>query len=512
MLYSLAMSSTDGNTKRKPKNKIPLCVDLDGTLVKTDTFYQSVFSLLKRNFLYAGLFPLWLLKGKAYVKQQISKHSPVCVDSLPYNDDILSYLREEHAQGRELYLTTGADAKTANKVAEKLNIFSGVIASDGSNNLTGKSKASFLQKKFGSGGFDYIGNETADLEVWRHASNALVASNSPKLLQEVKKIAPVSATFTNDLERATSSIVDYVKIARPDHWFKNIFVLPGVALALLFFSVPVSISLFWNLFLSLASACLVASSNYVINEVLDADLDKHHPVKKHRPVASGAVFIPYAYAEWIILGILGTALGFYVNTHVGGACLSLWIMGALYNIPPIRTKELPYLDVLSESVNNPIRLAIGWYATGISALPPATALFAYWMFGAVLMATKRFAEYRRIGDPERAANYRKSFSYYNEERLIVGTVFYISLCIMGATAFFMQHKFELILSMPFFAYLLSYYMYLGYKPDSPVQYPELLYKEKHLMTAVALCSLFVLGLFLVDIPSLREMFSPLNMR
>ena len=306
-----------------------------------------------------------------------------------------------------------------------------------------------------------------------------------------------------------AAISDYIKIARPDHWIKNLFVLPGVPLAYYFFPEVFHRTTLGEVLLGLLATCIVASSNYVINELLDAKYDQYHPIKKYRPLAAGRVSRPLAYVEWILLGALGIALGFFTNAHTGWACLALWIAATLYNIPPIRTKELPYLDVLSEASNNPIRLAIGWYATGVTAFPPGSALFAYWMFGAFLMATKRFAEYRHIGNAIRAAQYRRSFLHYNEERLIVGIVFYIAMFVAGAAVFIMQHKYELILGMPLLAYLIAYYLYLGFQPDSPAQYPELLYKDKHLMVALVLTTAFSLLLFYVELPALTDWLKPM---
>lgn len=300
----------------------------------------------------------------------------------------------------------------------------------------------------------------------------------------------------------------YVQIARPDHWFKNIFVLPGVLLVFFFYPD------YWNwghlprMLIGLLAACIVASSNYVLNEVLDAEKDKQHPVKKYRPVPSGQVSIPVAYAEWIVLAVVGVMLGFVVSRPLGLTCLALWIMGALYNIPPVRLKDLPYLDVLSESVNNPLRMMIGWYSTGFLMAPTMSILLAYWMFGAFLMATKRFAEYRLIGDPARAARYRHSFAYYNEERLTESILFYAALFGMFAAIFMTRYQIELVLATPLVAYALAYYLHLGFKPDSPVQYPERLYKQKKLVWIVSAAFLACVILLFIDIPWLQRDLTP----
>src|SRR5437764_306800 len=145
-------------------------------------------------------------------------------------------------------------------------------------------------------------------------------------------------------------LVDYASIARPDHWLKNVFMLIGVVLA--YFYTP---TLLWGfdfvkLLIAFFATCLVASSNYVLNEILDAPTDANHPEKHNRPIPSGRVWLPAAYAEWLLLGGVGVVLAWCVNVSFLLAAASLWLMGLVYNIRPIRSKDLPYVDVLSESV------------------------------------------------------------------------------------------------------------------------------------------------------------------
>jgi 4-hydroxybenzoate polyprenyltransferase len=306
-----------------------------------------------------------------------------------------------------------------------------------------------------------------------------------------------------------SKASDYIRIARPDHWIKNLFVLPGIPLALFFFPQYAERHILPEILLGLLAACIIASSNYVLNELLDAQFDQFHPEKKDRPLAAGRISRPLAWLEWATLSSVGLATGFAANVHTGWACVTFWIFALLYNVPPIRTKELTYFDVMTESINNAIRLSIGWYATGVTMFPPVSALFAYWMFGSFLMATKRFAEYRRIGDPGQAGLYRRSFRHYTEESLIVSIVFYIAMFVTGLSVFMMQYKHELVLGMPFLAYMIAYYLYLGFQPNSPTQYPEHLYKEKHLMLATIFCAVFFLVLFFVDFPLVSAWFDPL---
>lgn len=299
----------------------------------------------------------------------------------------------------------------------------------------------------------------------------------------------------------------YLQIARFDHWFKNVFVLPGALVALYLDHSVVDWSLLPKIVLALLAVGFVASSNYVINEILDADKDRLHPVKKHRPVPSGRVNIMLGYVEWIALAVLGLGLAWLLGKSFFYAALALWIMGCVYNIPPLRTKEKPYLDVLSESVNNPLRLLMGWYATGTTLSPPISLVIAYWMVGAFFMAVKRLAEYRMIDHPETAAAYRSSFGHYNEERLIISILYYVAAFGLFFGIFLIRYRLEFILAIPFIAGFIAWYMHLGFTEDSPAQYPERLYKERGFLAYTVLCAVVVLALLYVDVPALYEMFA-----
>ena len=239
----------------------------------------------------------------------------------------------------------------------------------------------------------------------------------------------------------------HIAILRIDHWTKNVFVLPGVVIPLTIHQ-GVSPMLIQHLILGMISVCLVASSNYVINEILDAPYDRLHPIKRTRPAALGLVSLPLGYAQWILLMFAGVGIGLYVSKLFCLTVLVLWIMGCLYNIRPMRTKDVPYLDVLSESVNNPLRMLAGWYMVTDSLVPPISLLICYWMIGAYFMGLKRFSELREIGDREKAAAYRRSFHYYTERSLLVSVLFYGSSAMLFFGAFLIRYRIELVLSFP----------------------------------------------------------------
>lgn len=300
----------------------------------------------------------------------------------------------------------------------------------------------------------------------------------------------------------------YVKIARPDHWFKNLFALPGVLFAILTTPSLIQPELVWSLCIAAAAVCLAASSNYVINELLDAPRDRMHPEKCHRPVPAGRVKPAAAVVLWIVLGVAGLALGFVVSRPLGYSVLALLVSGLLYNIPPIRMKDLPFLDVCSEALNNPIRMLIGWYGTGTEVWPPISLLLSYWAMGAFLMAVKRFAEYRHLNRARRAAAYRPSFRYYNEQRLLISIIGYATACGMFAGVFIARYRLELVLSVPVFAVFMGLYLRMGFKPNSPAQYPERLLRSRSVMLASFLLLAVVGAGLWLDWPALQRIFTP----
>src|SRR5262244_381068 len=139
--------------------------------------------------------------------------------------------------------------------------------------------------------------------------------------------------------RSRPSLLGHFKIARADHWIKNVFVVPGIVVAVSMDRSTLMSTLTWNVIIGLLSVCLVTSSNYVLNEVLDAPYDREHPTKFSRPVPSGEVSIPLAYLQWIMLMIAGVGLGLLISVTFALTMLVLWLMACVYNISPIRSKD-----------------------------------------------------------------------------------------------------------------------------------------------------------------------------
>lgn len=303
------------------------------------------------------------------------------------------------------------------------------------------------------------------------------------------------------------SLRPYLAIARPDHWFKNIFMLAGVLLACFYHPDLPRQAAAWRIAWAVAATCLIASTNYVLNEILDAPTDRHHPTKRHRPIPSGAVRLPIAWAEWLALGAAGLAMASALGGPFFLAALALLMMGLVYNVPPVRSKDLPYVDVLTEAINNPIRLLLGWFAVTAAEFPPVSLLIAYWMVGAYFMATKRFAEYRFLADPRGAGAYRRSFRHYDEEKLLVSMLFYATSFALFLGVFIIRYHLELILIFPLAAGFLCYYLRIAFKPDSAAQNPERLYRERGLMAYLVVCVAAFVGLMFADVPALYDLFN-----
>jgi 4-hydroxybenzoate polyprenyltransferase len=299
-------------------------------------------------------------------------------------------------------------------------------------------------------------------------------------------------------------VADYLKIARFDHWVKQLFIFPGSIFSYFVVGgVVLDKSLVFRLVTGFIATCFIASANYIINEWLDAEFDKFHPIKKLRPFVSAHVNPSIIIAEYAVFSLAGLFFAYITSLYVFIVEVSLFVMGILYNVRPIRTKEIPFVDVISESLNNALRLLIGWFIITSQFIPPVSIVLGYWMGGAFLMATKRFSEYRMINDKTQAIAYRKSFKYYNEKRLLVSAFFYALLSVFFCGIFMIKYRLELLIAIPFLCGLFCVYLNICYKPDSSAQKPEKLFQEKGLMLYITFFIVIVILLMLVPIPSLQ---------
>ncbi|HZD50378.1 MAG TPA: haloacid dehalogenase-like hydrolase, partial [Silvibacterium sp.] len=257
----------------------PLCVDLDGTLVKSDTLIDSLLLLVRTYPLRALRAPLWLRGGKAALKANVAAQVQLDAAHLPYNRALLDYLTEQHAQGRKLYLTTGADTQLARRIAHHLGIFEEVLASDGSTNLTGNNKLESLKRRFSKQGFDYIGNASPDVPLLQHAGEAMLANPSLSLQAKLKsRKIPVSRQFD---DRGVPLKI-FLKTIRLHQWAKNVLIFVPLLLAH-----ALRLPLILDALVAFVCFSLCASATYIVNDLLDIESDRRHHKKRFRPFASG---------------------------------------------------------------------------------------------------------------------------------------------------------------------------------------------------------------------------------
>ncbi|GAB4137009.1 UbiA prenyltransferase family protein [Thermopirellula anaerolimosa] len=306
--------------------------------------------------------------------------------------------------------------------------------------------------------------------------------------------------------------LDVLRLARPEYWFKNGFMLLGVLLAVFYRRQttgewPTGLDAWLQVVLGFAAVCLIASSNYALNEWCDLESDRYHPEKRGRPLAAGRLPAWSAAVLWTVLAAAGLCLAMTINRPFTASAWALWWMGVLYNVRPVRTKDWPYIDVLTESVNNPLRLFLGWFTVMPDRVPPLSLILAYWMAGAFFMAAKRLAEKRSLGPGETAGRYRPSLGRYRENDLLIQMFFYASAASLLLGVFIVRYHVELILAVPLVAGVFAAYLRLTLAPGSAAQQPERLYRERWLMAYLAVCLVVFTVLMFVEWPWLRSLIN-----
>lgn len=358
----------------------PLCVDLDGTLVKSDTLPDSLLALARTRPLDLLRGPLWLARGKAALKAQIAARVVLDVRHLPYNRRLLEYLEVERGQGRRLYLATGADQALAARVAQHLGIFDGVLASDGTTNLTAGNKLRGLRETFGDEGYDYIGNASADLPLLEHARRAMIANPSPGLALRLRSRGIAVDRVFEERRPAPRAIL---KALRLHQWAKNILIFLPLLLAH-----TLLLSLLADALLAFASFSLCASATYILNDLLDIEADRRHPRKKLRPFAAGDLSVKTGAA--LAAGLLGIGLASAVILLP--ARFLVWLL--IYLVTTLSyslyLKRIVLADVILLSGLYVLRMLAGSAATQVPISPWLGALSLFLFLS--LAMVKRFSE------------------------------------------------------------------------------------------------------------------------
>lgn len=301
-----------------------------------------------------------------------------------------------------------------------------------------------------------------------------------------------------------SRLSDYLALARFDHATKHVFILPGIALAYALGEANTD-RLVFSIVFGLLSAVCIASANYVINEWLDREFDAIHPKKSSRSAVVAILRPHLVYAEYVVLLAVGLATAYAIGSLFFLTSIAFAASGVIYNVEPFRTKDKPYLDVLSESLNNPIRLMLGWAMVDGGSLPPGSVIVGYWMVGAFLMGAKRLGEYREISAKSGLSvlgSYRRSFRFYTQESLMVSCFVYAMMSAFLLGVFLVKYRPEYILVLPCITGLFAVYLWLATRPGSVAQNPERLFHSRRLTTMLgATVAAFVVATF-VDMPFL----------
>ena len=363
---------------------VPLVVDLDGTLIRTDSLLEALFVLAKEHPRLLFVLPWWLVQGRARFKQRVAAASLPDARTLPYRDDLLRYLRERKACGRRLVLATGADARVACAVAGRIGLFDQVIASDGRSNLSGEAKRQALVAAFGERGFDYVGAGPRDLPVWRSARRAIVASSSAPLAAAVRRVTAVESV----LGGGAPGIGTYLRELRWHHWVKNLLVfIPLLAVDRLTDADALAPAL-----LAFVGMCLAASSIYLLDDFLDLPRDRSHPHKRDRPIASGEIPATDALIVLALL-LLGTVAVALMLPTAYQVVLAIYFASMVAYV--LRVRDLRIVDALLLGGGYTLRILAGSAATGIAVsvwvLVCSTLLF----FSLALL--KRFSELALAG-------------------------------------------------------------------------------------------------------------------
>lgn len=380
----------------------PLCVDLDGTLIKSDLLLESILLLIKQRpwFLFHILW--WGLQGRSFLKRKLAAKAPICIDKLPYRQEILDFVRSEHESGRKTLLVTASDQALADSVAAHLGVFDGVYGSGGAVNLKGSAKAGFLVGMLGKDNFDYVGDSYADLAVWRVAQAAYVVG-SPRLAKRVSRNVQLARFF----EVPQPSIGTWLRSIRLLHWTKNLLILLPALFA------HSSAWLVWRdsvLGLVLFGGC--ASGLYVLNDLLDLHSDRFHPLKSKRPLAAGEFPLWAGMLESASLVGCSLAVSALVDLRFAATLLGYAVLTVAYSW---KLKRLPLLDVFILSSFYTIRI---WAGSLISGIPVSDWLMAFSLFFFLSLAmAKRHSELQRAGKLVEQADWGRGYVMQDRDLL-----------------------------------------------------------------------------------------------
>lgn len=357
----------------------PLVIDLDGTLIHTDTLHELALQLLRDKPYLVLLLPFWLLGGKAALKKKLASAVQIDTASLPFNTQLIEWLELQKKMGKTLVLCTATDRSIAKPIADQLNLFDEVIASNGKENIAGENKARVLADRFGSKGFDYVGNSSADLAVWARAKQGVVVNASNHVATQARKLTEI----VHQIPKKANNLKTWIKTFRLHQWIKNLLIFVPILAAHEVITRQSGLSLL----LAFLSFSLCASAVYIANDLFDLQSDRLHPHKRHRPFASGEVPV----WQGIVLAPLLILGSFLIASYVGGNFLPwLAVYFGLTCAYSWGFKRLVLIDCFILAILYTLRIVAGAAAVNI---PLSFWLLALSIFLFLSLAfIKRYAE------------------------------------------------------------------------------------------------------------------------
>ncbi len=360
------------------EKEIPICVDLDYTLIASDILIEQIVSLL--NFRPYNIFalPIWILFGKRYLKNKLFEQSPLDYKTLPYRNEVIEFLKQQKNLGRKIILVTASLDEVGKEINRHINIFDEVYGTN-SVVLKGKQKAKFLVEKFGQNLFDYIGDSNYDLSVWKEARLAYVVTNSKRLQNKVSRLPNFAGNLLSESYSKTHIVLRQIRLVQ---WVKNLLVFVAMVMAHIFDSITFSRSV-----LAFLSFSFLASSVYGINDILDLQSDRTHPSKRKRPLASGEINAYELLIYNLILFGLSLAVGFYLGWSYILILLGYLFLNYLYSI---ELKKIFLVDLFCLTFFYSLRVFAGGVATDI---PVSKWLLGFSFFFFLSLASlKRYSE------------------------------------------------------------------------------------------------------------------------
>lgn len=357
-----------------------LCVDLDGSLIKSDLLFEGLAALIKRNPLTLFIALLWLLRGKARFKAEVAARVDVDPALLPFNAQVLTLIDEYARRGARVILATASHRRMASAVARHIGKFDLVLATEAGCNMSGARKLRAIVDAIGTQRFAYVGNARDDLAVWEKSAVIYAVNPGPSVLSRLHAIGRQPAQLITTKRPFLESMA---RAMRPHQWLKNVLVfVPVIAAHEINQWMPVSAAA-----LMFIAFSLTASSIYLINDLADLDADRLHPRKRRRPFAAGDLPVVFGIVLAPVLFVSGLAVALLTN-HIAAALLFCYALASVSYT--LLLKQYVVLDVITLASLYTLRIVA---AAAACLITPSFWLLAFSMFLFLSLATmKRVAE------------------------------------------------------------------------------------------------------------------------